>query len=222
MTSRPSDTDLTVALILALVTSGPSSSSSSPTMVHPRRYSILHVILAMFHGAPAIPVLEDGHPAGAEESLWMATRGRVRGVVVGTMDIYLRFCGRIPMLCPDGLFDLNAAMEPPLPVRGDPPVICAYCNCEFCFGVYEVPFAIPPRGLVYPETLANVPPAVTAGVATSAPVRLVCSNRHHFLVGMAMLRQPADAPSLVWRRPSSLGVVPAAVSGSGGAGWPVV
>ncbi|KAG2661050.1 hypothetical protein PVAP13_1KG478300 [Panicum virgatum] len=227
--SKPAPAELTVALIPALggSVSGPSSaplalaaSSSSPSApVQPVRrttYSVLQVVCAMFHGAPAIPLLEDGHPSGAEEAPRLASRGRVRGVVVGTASSYLRACGRIPMVFPEGSLDLNAAaVAQPPPERGllPVPVICAQCNRGFCFGVYEVPCLMPPPGYTYPEP----PVAATADLLARRPavaVLLACSNRHHFMVTMGMLRLPHDAPSLVWRRrPSSLGVVGSAGGG---------
>ncbi|KAG2653485.1 hypothetical protein PVAP13_1NG459100 [Panicum virgatum] len=168
----------------------------------------------MFHGAPAIPLLEDGHPAGAEEALRLASRGRVRGLVVGTANSYLRSCGRIPMVFPEGSLDLNAAVAQPPPERGllPVPVTCAHCSRGFCFGVYEVPCLMPPPGYTYPEP----PVPATADLLAPPPVAVLltctCSNQHHFMVSMGMLRLPHDAPSLVWRRrPSSLGV-------AGGAG----
>ena len=60
-----------------------------------------------------------------------ASRGRVRGVVVGTASSYLRACGRIPMVFPEGSLDLNAAVAPqPSPECGllPVPVTCAHCN----------------------------------------------------------------------------------------------
>ncbi|PAN07902.1 hypothetical protein PAHAL_1G371500 [Panicum hallii] len=213
MSSNPAPAEVTVALIRALDGSGSRCSPSA--LVQPGRrtaYSVLQVVRAMFHGAPAIPLLEDGHPAGAEEALRLASRGRVRGLVVGTMSSYLRACGRIPLVFPEGSLDLNAAVAQPPPERGvlPLPVICAHCNRGFCFGVYDVPSLIPPPGYPYPEP----PVPATADLLAPPPVSvlLVCSNPHHFMVGMGMLRLPHDAPSLVWRRrPSSLGILPTAV-----------
>ncbi|CAN6274679.1 unnamed protein product [Urochloa humidicola] len=242
MGSNPAAADLTVALIPAPAGSGGSSSSA---VVQPRRnaYSVLQLVRALFYGAPAIPVLEDGHPAGAEERQLAAIQGRVRGVVVGTMNTYLRACGRIPMLCPEAsLLDLNAgaALAPPERGGGGVPVTCAYCHRVFCIGVYEVPWLNPPPGHVFPELPAPAaasvvtPPAVVpynvvvVGGALPGPsnrattpvaVLQVCSNPRHFMVRLGRLRMPNNATSLVWRRPSSLGIVPAVVvSGAAGSG----
>ena len=182
--SKPAPAELTVALIPALdgSVSGPSSaplalaaSSSSPSaLVQPgrRTYSILQVVCAMFHGAPAIPLLEDGHPSGAEEAPRLASRGRVRGVVVGTASSYLRACGRIPMVFPEGSLDLNAAaVAQPPPERGllPVPVTCAHCSRGFCFGVYEVPCLMPPPGYTYPEP----PVPATADLLAPPPVAVL-------------------------------------------------
>ncbi|RCV08060.1 hypothetical protein SEVIR_1G301400v4 [Setaria viridis] len=251
MGSNPAAADLTIALIPAAgdlpvaPIPGLAGSSSSSAAVQPRRnaYSVFQVLRALVYGAPVIAVLEDGYPAGAEERQRLAVRGRVRGLVVGTMNSYLRACGRIPMVCPEDSFDLNAAAaappndtQLPPPVRGGGgfPLICAYCNCGFCFGVYEVPWLIPPPGYVCAElpvpatadlvALPAVEPLYGRGAlpgpsSATPPVAarlLVCSNQHHFMVAMSMLRLARRAPSLVWRRPSSLGVLPAVVGGAGG------
>ncbi|CAL5019217.1 unnamed protein product [Urochloa decumbens] len=240
MGSNPAAADMTVALIPAPT----GSSSSLSAVVRPRRnaYSVLQLVRALFYGAPAIPVLEDGHPAGADERQLAAVQGRVRAVVAGTMNSYLSACGRIPMLCPKGsLLDLNAAagaLAPP-PERGGVPVICPYCNRMFCIGVYEVPWLNPPPGRVFPELPAPAaagfvsPPALEpmyygggagpgpSSRATSVVVAVlqVCSNPRHFMVRLGrLMRLPRNGTSLVWRHPSSLGVVPSFVVGGGGGG----
>ncbi|CAN6233711.1 unnamed protein product [Urochloa humidicola] len=227
MGSNPAATDLTVALIPAPAGSG--SSSSTVAQLRRNAYSVLQLVRALFYGAPAIPVLEDGHPAGPEERYLAAIQGRVRGVVAGTMNTYLRACGRIPMLCPQAsLLDLNAAgaalAPPPERGGGGVPVTCAYCHRVFCIGVYEVPWLNPPPDHVYPELPAPAaaslvtPPAVVplynvVGGGGALPGPKVCSNPRHFMVRLGRLRVPNNATSLVWRRPSSLGVVPAVVVG---------
>ncbi|CAN6280197.1 unnamed protein product [Urochloa humidicola] len=239
--------DLTVALVPATAASGVGSSSSSSAVVRPWRnaYSVLQLVRALFYGAPAIPLLEDGYPAGAEERQLAAVQGRVRGVVAGTMNSYLRTCGRIPMLCPEAsLLDLNAALAPP-PEHGGGggvPVTCGYCNRVFCIGVYEVPWLNPPPGHIFPELPEPAaagfvtPPAVgpllyggvggggailpgPSGMATPPVTQLqVCSNPRHFMVRVGRMRSPNNATLLMWRRPSSLGVVPAVAVGGAAAG----
>ncbi|OEL13637.1 hypothetical protein BAE44_0025344 [Dichanthelium oligosanthes] len=233
MARRPAAADVRIALIPALAGSG-SGSSSAPVQPVGKTYSVWQVVHAMYYGVPAIPVLEDGHPAGgAVELVWQAAQGRVRGVVVGTMNTYLRACGRIPEVYPEGCsWDLNTALvahaSQPQPERGHP-LICAHCNFAFCFGVHEAPWLIPPLRMFFPDP----PVPATADLVTPPPVRplyanravqgpgaspqlVVCSNMHHFMVAMGMLKLPHDAPSLVWRRPFSLGVLPTALGSAGG------
>lgn len=246
MGSNSAAADLTIALIptaggpVAPIPLRLAGSSSSSAALRPRRnvYSVFQVLRALVYGAPFIAVLGDGQPAGGEERQLLVVRGRVRGVAVGTINSYLRACGRIPMVCPEDSFDLNAAAALSPPVRGGGgrfPVICAYCNCGFCFGVYEVPWLIPPPGYTCPELPVPPTPDLVAlpaveplysrrgalqgpSSSTTPPVArlLVCSNRHHFMVSMCMLRLARGSPWLVWRRPSSMGVLPAVVGGAGG------
>ncbi|XP_062217811.1 uncharacterized protein LOC133918062 [Phragmites australis] len=225
---KPAAADVTIAVVLRPACS--SSSSSAPAL--PRQtWSALQVVQGIVYGAPVLPVLENGCPAGAGEMLRLVAEGNVHGVVVGTTNSHLRSSGRIPMICPGGFIDLNA-MAPDV---GEPqaerlPVICAYCNCAFCFGEYEVSILSPPPGYIYPKP----PVPVTADLLTPPPVGalyvdggllapgttpvplVVCSDLHHFMVAMGMLKLPRGAPSLVWRRPTTLGVLPISVGATGG------
>ncbi|KAJ1280724.1 hypothetical protein BS78_04G254600 [Paspalum vaginatum] len=216
-----------VTMIPAPADSSSSSSAPPPPPPQPmitRFYTVWQVLLAMFHGAPAIPVGEDGSPAAVEGVRMQMLEGRIRAAAVGTMNSFLQACGRIPMICPQGPLDLNVlgTEDTQLPPPGSGyPVICAYCNCTFCFSKYDVPRLTLPPGFAFLEprpvlATANllapppVGPLLYSDGPGAPPVRLlVCSDRHHFKVSMGMLKLPRNAPSVVWKRP--LGVLPTAV-----------
>lgn len=194
--------------------SGSSTSAPPPQPGRKQTYSALQVARA---GAPATPTLEDAQPVAVEM----------------TINNYLRTYGRIPMACccSEGQgphLDLNALAPP----QRDPPVICAYCNCAFCFGVHEIPSLDHGPGHVYPAPLVPVtlnlltPPPVgplyrdrRAPAAAPAPL-LVCSSEQHFNATIGMLqRRQGSAPPLVWKCTCCLRVQPVAV-GSEGANSP--
>jgi len=222
--------------------SGSSTSAPPPKPGSKQTNSVLQAVRA---GAPVIPTRpEDGRQpvAAVDEVTSQLLEGTARAVAAAgaVINRYLRAHGRIPMIRSEGPdLELNnaLALAPPdasrPPRQADRPVICAYCNCAFCFAAHELPPLNPIPGRVYPAppepiTLNLLTPAAVwplyrdprAPGATAARL-LVCSCNNHFKVTMGMLQQqPGGVPSLVWKCTiSCLRVLPIVV-GSQGANSP--
>ncbi|CAD6242663.1 unnamed protein product [Miscanthus lutarioriparius] len=217
-----------------------SGSSTSVPPPQPGRKQTNPVLQVVRAGVPVIPTPEDGQPVAAvDEATSQVVKSSARAVVAAgkAINSYLRTHGRIPMIRSEGPdLDLNALAPPDAsrpPRQVDRPVICAYCNCAFCFAAHEFPSLNPVPGHVYPAP----PVPITLNLLTPPPVGplyrdprgpgatparlLVCSCEHHFKVTMGMLQQqPGGAPSLVWKCTiSCLRVLPIVV-GSEGANSP--